>query len=456
MVVNHQDGTAPLNFAWTGDNGPVDDNGSDNTFFNSSTGGVTHKLRFTIVDDNMCTAQDSVTIIVNNAAVAGTLSANKTSVCPGEDVTLNLTGYNANIDDWEKAEGANPYASINHTQDELTTSIVVDTKFKVLLSNGDGCTAESNEVTVTTKSAPSAPTVSVAPANTACDGDTITLTATPGSDIMWNDANNSTTASIIATASGVFNVTYTDPATGCSSTSTDETITFNTLPAAPQISVSGDLCEGNTVTLSTQYNSVEWFQGGASQTTAQTFDISQDDLYAASYTDPTTGCVNQSSQTISFNPLPGAPSIVQSGDSLITQPLTVVNWKDAGGNVVHVGESHKPNRDPGQQFTATVTDGNNCESMPSNTVNYDHTVSLSEYESLSQVRVFPNPVLSTLRIEISQEADKGNYRLTDVNGRIITIMNLDKGEHTIDLSGWESGVYFLQNENGQAIRIMKQ
>lgn len=372
-------GTGVVDFSWTGDDAPVDDVASDNTFFNASNTG-TYKLRFTIIDDNLCRDQDSVKIYVKPLPDTGTLSADKADVCPGEEVKITLNGNNGTIDDWEKKEGANPYASVNHTNNELTTTISVDTDFKVLLSNSEGCTAESNSVTVTLKPAPNAPTISVAPNNTACEGDTIELTSSEATSIVWSDANNSTTQTIKVYESGNFRVTYTDPTTGCSATSTDETITFNDRP--------------------------------------------------------------------------DAPTVIQSGDSLITDPIMEVNWIDANGDVVHVGESYSPDRTPGQSFTATITDsGTGCESEESEELAYDHTVSIRTIGANAiNMSVYPNPVKNDVTIVLENNQD---IQVIDVSGRIIIEQQLTKGKNTVSLSELNTGSYFIRYQN-TVIPIIKE
>jgi len=381
ILANISGGTGTVDFAWTGDDIHLNDNSINNPTFNASTGSQTYTLRLTVIDDNTCTARDSVKVYVKDAPVVGTLSADKAAVCANETVTLTLAGYNATIADWEKAEGVNPYESVNHTQDVLATTINVDTQFKVLLTSGEGCEGESNQVTVTLKAAPSAPTIAVGPSNTACEGETITLTATPGTDVVWNDASNSTTGSIAVTTGGSYNVTYTDPTSGCSATSADETITFNAKPTAPVIE--------------------------------------------------------------------------QSGDSLITNPAQVVNWLDAGGNVVSTGESYSPDRTPGQTFTAVVVDGNNCESFESNEVEYDHTVSIAVYNQID-FAVFPNPATSELNVQVKSSNSAGMYHIKDMAGRTVIAVELAPGINTISLAEIQSGVYMLQTNAGNTIRIVKQ
>jgi hypothetical protein len=457
-------GTGTVDAAWTVSDDYLDNNPSNNPNFNtannpsftSADANKTYTLRLTATDDNFCSARDSVKVYVKPAVEVGTLSADKAAVCANETVTLTLTGYNATITDWEKAEGANPYASVSHTQDVLATTINVNSEFKVLLTNGAGCEGESNQVTVTLKAAPAAPTISVSPANTACEGDVITLTASLDTDIVWNDAGSSTTNPIEVSNNGTFNVTYTDPVTNCSATSSNEVITFNALPANPIISLVGVTCEGETVTLSTQYSTdLSWDLNESGTASTATTDVTQDGTYTVTYTDVATNCSSLSDKQITFTAKPAAPIIEQKGDSLITNPLQIVDWLDADGNVVFTGDSYSPDRTPDQTFTAVATDGNDCESDESDEVAYDHTVSIARYSQID-FAVFPNPATSELNVQVHSSNAAGMYQIKDMAGRTVIAVELVSGINTISLSEIQSGIYMLQNSVGNTIRIVKQ
>jgi hypothetical protein len=672
IIANTSGGTGTVNFVWSRADSLLDDNTIFNPTFNSSVANNYYGLRLTLNDDNGCSTRDSVMVFVNDNPTPGTVSADKASICPGEDVTLTLTGHTGNVQDWEQEIAGGSYTSIGNINDVHTTTISDDTQFKVLVEK-DGCVAESNEVVVTLKAPPAAPTVTVSPSNEACVGEVITLTSSEAADNMWDDASNSTTAFIDVTSDGVFSVTYTDPTSGCSATSSPETITFNALPV-PKIALDGKLCdgetmnlstqfsgvtwdldgtgtantddidvttsgtytvtyidpittcegtdnislnfnpppadpiigitglncegneltlstqyamvswekdgntqvsntfsvftdglvtveyedqatlcssyatenityipapddpiidiaglncEGNELTLSTQYAMVSWEKGGNTQV-SNTFSVFTDGLVTVEYEDPTTLCVSSATEnityvanptdpiiditglkcegnqltlstqytmvswekdgntqvsntfsvftdglvtveyedqatlcsstattTIAYNSKPNAPVIEQKGDSLVTNPLQIVDWLDADENVVHTGESYSPDRTADQTFTAVVGDGNDCESDESNEVAYDHTVGTTVYHQAAFM-VYPNPATSELNVQLESSIAAGLYQIKDMAGRTIIAVELVPGINTISLSEIQSGVYILQDNVGNTIRIVKQ
>jgi hypothetical protein len=601
LDVTTSNGTAPISYGWTGDDQYVDNNASNNTFFMADTANRVYNLNFTVKDGNNCRVQQAAKIFVKENPTLGTLTADKSSVCPGENVTITLSGHTDIVDDWEKAEGTGSYGSINHNTDVLTTTITDSTRFRVLLSNAGGCQAPVDTVTVELKAAPAAPTIMVNPANNACVGDVITLTSSETSNIVWNDAAASTSATINVTTNGSYKVTFTDPTTTCSSESVAETITFNALPVpiitivgllcdgetvslstqfsgvswdldgngtstddmidvtadgvytvtytnpttncsgsasetitfnalpVPIITIGGLLCDGETVSLSTQYSGVSWDLDGNGTSTDDMIDVTAEGVYTVTYTNPTTNCSGSASETVNFNSLPDQPTVTvtglncpgnmltlstqyttvtwdlddvvqtsetyniiadgkvlvtyenpstkcknsttenvsfnskplpptikQKGDSLVTEPIQTVDWLDDAGNVIHTGETYKPSRTPGQTFTAKVISNDNCESDESNTVIYDHTISILEHNAAQFWSVYPNPAANELHISVTSNEAVGKYQLQDMSGRVIELFVLKEGKTTISLSSLESGVYLLKHEKSTAVRVVKQ
>jgi len=519
-------GTGTINFAWTGSDSLLDDNSINNPVFNGTVANDYYHLRLTVTDYNGCTARETATIFVKENPTPGTLTADKSSVCPNEDVTLTLTGYTDNIQDWEQEITGGSYTSIGNINDVHTTAISNDTKFKVLVEKG-GCVAESNEVTVTLKTPPNAPSITVSPANIGCVGDVITLTSSELSDNVWSDAAGSTTQFIEVTSNGVYRVTYTDPATGCSAISSPETIVFKPLPT-PNISVNGSLCAGESVNLSTQFSGVLWKLADGSSVSQDDIDVTTAGNYEVTYVDPATNCEGSSSVNLLFNnppadPIvtasgiacegnqvslstqyasvawrlnnvttqansftvitdaditvvyedpatlctstvleqilfdakPTAPVIEQVGRELVTNPLQIVDWLDSDGNVVFTGDKFTPPNTSGQTFTAVLTDGNSCESDESNEIAYDNTVGLTVYHQAAFM-VYPNPATSELNVQLASSNAAGMYHIKDMAGRTVIAVELMPGNNTISLAEIQSGIYILQDNIGNSIRIVKQ
>jgi uncharacterized delta-60 repeat protein len=72
----------------------------------------------------------------------------------------------------------------------------------------------------------------------------------------------------------------------------------------------------------------------------------------------------------------------------------------------------------------------------------------------SQLSVYPNPTNGELFIQYTN-ADKLNYEVSDISGKLLMKGVLNSNNTTIDLSKAESGLYIL-NCNGQKVKVIKQ
>jgi hypothetical protein len=70
-------------------------------------------------------------------------------------------------------------------------------------------------------------------------------------------------------------------------------------------------------------------------------------------------------------------------------------------------------------------------------------------------RIYPNPAVSRIWIE-RNEGGPGHYRLFDAMGRIILTLRTGDQRFSIDVSGFEKGLYYLQDvSSGDAVRFGK-
>ena len=82
------------------------------------------------------------------------------------------------------------------------------------------------------------------------------------------------------------------------------------------------------------------------------------------------------------------------------------------------------------------------------------TAGLSDFEIMeSTVRIYPNPANDELTISIDPSTKIQSVNIVDVNGRLIKeISNLSQSTLSVDISNFNSGIYFVQlNSNGQQI-----
>ncbi len=62
------------------------------------------------------------------------------------------------------------------------------------------------------------------------------------------------------------------------------------------------------------------------------------------------------------------------------------------------------------------------------------------------LQVFPNPAKENIHIIVPMDNEKGQYKITDLQGRVISVGNIAQGEnaHQIPVTNMNSGIYFIE------------
>jgi gliding motility-associated-like protein len=215
--------------------------------------------------------------------------------CAGQSTTL--TSNNATGNNWSTGETA------------TTINVTTGGNYWLTSTDGNGCVSDTAFVAVTVNSLPNVPVIAAGSPLTFCQGDSVTLTASPGTGIVWSP-NNSTDSILTTSTSGNYSVVYTD-VNGCTNTSAVVTVVVNTIPSSPSLSVTGGsnaICQGQTATLTANPNTgIIWSPSG--QTTG-TISVTAAGTYYASYTDAN-GCTSPlDSISITVNPNPVIASTI--------------------------------------------------------------------------------------------------------------------------------------------------
>jgi hypothetical protein len=58
---------------------------------------------------------------------------------------------------------------------------------------------------------------------------------------------------------------------------------------------------------------------------------------------------------------------------------------------------------------------------------------------------FPNPTSDVLNVEVSNEYIGTEFTLSDINGRLVEVLNVNSARTSLDVSGLERGVYVLRS-----------
>jgi hypothetical protein len=254
---------------------------------------------------NGCTGTATVNLNVNptpTVAIAG-----PTAVCVGSSATLT-------------ANGANTYSwSTTATTSSTSVSPTVTTLYSVVGTGTNGCTRTA---TVNLNVNPT-PVIAIAGPTAICVGSSATLTASGANTYSWS--TTATTASI--TVSPTANVTYTSTGTsslGCIGISTKSVI-VNVLPSVSLNASPSTICQlGNsTFTISTLNGVPSGGVYSGINVTGNTFTSSLASgsfVPVYSYTNPSTGCSNTGTTSITIAICLGLNDVNLANEQITVSP----------------------------------------------------------------------------------------------------------------------------------------
>lgn len=158
------------------------------------------------------------------------------------------------------------------------------------------------------------------------------------------------------------------------------------------------------------------------------------------------------------------PVITQSGAVLQSTPAATYQWYLNGTAIPGATAQTYTFSSPGNYYVE-VTYGDNCPYI-SNTINVASTGVLFDESKNSGIMVYPNPASTNIYINFAA-FENGGYTLSirDVLGKLMLEKKLvSSGNNTLtsetmDITGLESGVYFLEfcgNNYKTTVKIVKQ
>jgi hypothetical protein len=383
-----------------------------------------------LTDANGCASASDVLSVTVNPLPDVTITANgATEFCDGESVELVAT------------------SGISYTWSTTATtpSIVVSSSAEVSVTVTDvnGCQNTSNMVQVSV-SLPQQAFIT-ASASTVCPGESASLTASAGSQFLWDTGADD--QSIEITQHGDYSVIVTD-ADGCQSFAS---ITIDEGAAVvAELVVTGELelCAGETVTLSVSdagsFDGFLWSNGSTSSSITVSL--------AADYSVTVNGsaaCVPavQVLGPVTVTVSSVVPQVSQDGNilSVTNGPFISYQWFRNGSPIPGADEATHEATISGNYYVRVTAPGG-CVTQSLN-AEVTVTVSVTELDR-SELSVFPNPSVS------------GIFQLSETTtGTVFNMIGLMVAEveksSMIDLSGSSSGVYFLRTDQGALHRLIR-
>ena len=184
-------------------------------------------------------ADQFVSIIENVCVLSGNTIDGPLAICNGQSTTLTA------------AQGFSSYLwSDGSTGNSLTTS--TPASYSVLVTNASGCSALSPTITLENNPI-EIPTILTNGDSTFCQGNSITLTSSPGNSYNWS--NGATSQSVNITESGTYSVSVAGTCQSFSSTP----INVNVYPAPAPVVNGGFVNNQGSVTLTATGNNLTWY-----------------------------------------------------------------------------------------------------------------------------------------------------------------------------------------------------
>jgi hypothetical protein len=358
----------------SGGNAPVF-TGTTYTIINSGIYYVKARNPITLCESNSSTTP----ITVNPLPTAAITPAGPITVCAGDN--LVLTAFNS--------------PGYSFSWGSSNTNVISSSGIYNVTVTLNGCSANSNSVTVNYIPNPSPIIISSPVSLEACFGGSVNLSVggifplTACTYEWFNSAGilvqgPGTNSSYIATSSGTYRVKATSTlGTFCSSFSAPVTVTIHpNIPVSIIIppNSSTSFCEGTssiTLTASPIIGHTHVWSNGQTSSTINLSLASQSNPYTVTVTNTVTNCSATSApMPITIYPNPSAPSISPIGPlnscagnpllTLTSSPSTFPTYQWKNGNV-NVG-SNSPSHNPASTGTYSViaTNSNGCSSLPSN------------------------------------------------------------------------------------------
>ena len=200
-----------------------------------------------------------------------------------------------------------------------------------------------------------------------CQGGTVTLTSSYGSNNTWS--TGSTDRSITVSTTGDYSVSYKD-VNGCTFTSSTIKVASNPLPAVPSINAekATTFCQGdNTVLASSPAASYAWSNGERTQRIS----VGQAGSYSLRITDAN-GCTSPTSASVgvTVNPLPATPQLTASGRTTFcaNESVTLTASQEATYEWNSGQNTRSINVNTAGNYSVRTRNSFNCLSAPSNTI----------------------------------------------------------------------------------------
>ena len=161
--------------------------------------------------------------------------------------------------------------------------------------------------------------------------------------------------------------------------------------------------------------------------------------------------VNSESKVLTFNPVPGAPTITLNGNTLVSSAASGNQWKRNGADIVGATDQQYT---PNQSGIYSVVAGNgNCISEPSAAMSFAYTGTEEIAIETFDFQLYPNPNEGQFQIEVSGlKSAETQLAILNATGQTVWLQSANhdadlKMNMEVTMPKLPAGVYWMQLRN---------
>jgi gliding motility-associated-like protein len=372
---------------------------------------------------NGCTNTTSVNVTMNNT---------QPTAVPGSALALTCTTTSGTISASSNATGATfVWSGPGIVSGSTTSSPTVNAAgtYNVTVTNpANGCTnTTSVNVTLNNTQPTAVPGSALALTCTTTSGTISASSNAAGATFVWSGpgiVSGGTTSSPTVNAAGTYNVTVTNPANGCTNTTSVNVTLNNTQPTAVAGSALALTCTTTSGTISASSNAAGatfvWSGPGiVSGSTTSSPTVNAAGTYNVTVTNPANGCTNTTSVNVTLNntqptAVPGSALALNctttSGTISASSNAAGATFVWSGPGIVSGGTTSSPTVNAAGTYNVTVTNpANGCTNTTSVNVTMNNT---APNISMGADQVL-NCSVSSVTISGSSNTSGATYSWTD-------------------------------------------
>jgi hypothetical protein len=353
-----------------------------------------------------------------------TAFATPSSVCAGNTVALF-------------ANGADTYTWSGGISSGVPFTLTTTSAYTVVGTNTNSGCSYGAVVTVTANSPP----LSISGATALCTGNSTTLSASGANSYTWSFGSNSTSVTLSPSVTTTYTLSGTDQ-NGCIGSKTLHVV-VNSIPILTVTGNPLNICSGSTSTLfASGAGTYSWSNGSSNSVIV----ISPPTNSVYFITGVNSGCppVTQS-VGVSVNPTPTV-TVIASSTLLCSGQSVSISVSGANSYLWNTGSTASMivvSPSVTTTYTATGINPGGCFSSTIATITVVICTLLeSPLASEADVRIYPNPVISTLFIEST--LNEARVELLDITGKVLATELISDGKMQYSMDNFPGGIYILK------------